>query len=316
MFPKIAVLFTSYRCNSKCIMCSAWEKQQTYPELSIQQIADIFSDRILRNNLEIVNLTGGEPTLREDLVDIIKVLIHSCSRLRRIDIPTNGINTEQVIDNIERIAAFLLTSNVKLNITVSVDGVGGVHETIRGVSDIFDNIDRTIRELKEISELYPFLSLEINTTISRANITGLKDMRAYARSLGVGINFTLAAISEIGVESIVKKEKFEISNKEKTHLVSFFESLMQEKAVSHTYGKFVVNWLTTGKRRALCNFRRGKVFLLEPDGQVYLCGNFKDFRIGNVLDEPFEKIWRKSTPVLKRLSHRCSTCVSNCYLDL
>lgn len=315
MFPKVVVLFTSYRCDSKCLMCSAWIKQRHSPELSLKQIEEIFTDTILKKNIEIINLTGGEPTIRNDIPDIVKILINKCQKLYRIDIPTNGINTEQVIDKIERILAILLPYNIKLNITVSVDGIGKVHERVRGVSNIFSKIDRTIKELKELTTLYPFLSMNINATVSKANINEFMQVRSYAHSVGLSVNFTLAAISEIGVESMPLRDKFDIRNVDKKNVIDFFEKLINEEEITRDYGEFIITWLRTGRRSLPCGFKNGNAFLLEPNGDAYTCGNFKEFRIGNLLKEPFETIWRKNSKRLRNITNKCLNCVSNCYID-
>jgi len=295
-------------------MCSAWVKQHSRPELSLWQIEKIFSDPLLRTNIEIVNLTGGEPTMRLDMAQIIRVVTQQCLKLKRIDIPTNGINTCNVLDAVERALVVLLPTDVRLNVTVSVDGVGQVHEKVRGVSGIFPGIEKTIFGLKDLTTLYPYLSVSLNATISKENICGLDGLRDYARSLGLGINFTLAAISEIGVESFGMKDRFEMSDTDKKQVVSFFERLISEDAVGKDYGHYILNWLKTGKRTLPCSFRRGKAILLESDGEYYACGNFKEFRLGNLLVESFDSGCKKIASVKKYFSKRCSGCISNCYI--
>jgi MoaA/NifB/PqqE/SkfB family radical SAM enzyme len=296
-------------------MCSAWTKQQTSPELSVAQINKIFSDPLLGNHVEIVNLTGGEPTLRGDMVDIVRALVRKCPRLRRLDIPTNGINTLQVLDKIERTLAVLLPTPVKLCVTVSLDGVGDVHEKIRGVSGIFLQIERTIEGLKELAALYPYLSVSLNATVNRFNIKNLSDLRTFARSMGVGINFTLAALSEIGVESKAKQGSFEIEPENNQFLISFIQELIEQKEMERNYGEFMLHWLKTGTRAAPCNFMRGKVILIEPDGNTYACGNFKAFLMGNVLNESLRSLWKRKRKIPGDIKEKCRTCNSNCYMD-
>jgi len=254
--------------------------------------------------------------MRQDLVDIVKVLINNCRRLCRVDIPTNGINTGRVVDNIERILAVLLPTNVKLTVTVSLDGLGEAHERVRGVSGIFNGIEKTIKELKELMLLYPFFSLGLNMTISKLNYQAIEDVRKYAALKGVGINFTLAAISDIGVKSLGLRENFEMDQNEKIKLILSLEDLLQNKALDPHYAKFILTWLRTGRRVADCAFRKRKAFLVEPDGEVYACGNFKEFRIGSLFNgESFGAIWNKSGGALKRASDKCLNCASNCYMD-
>ena len=313
--PKIMVFFTTFRCNLHCAMCYVWVKQKQTKELSIDEIKYIFNDRLINNNLEIINITGGEPTLRDDLVEIIKIILEKCIRLKRIDISTNGVNTRQIVDQFERILAILLPQNLKLAVSISLDGIGETYERVRGMSNIFVNVEQTIKELKELMSLYPFFSIGINMTISKLNYDAIEAVRKYVTEQGLGINFTLAAISEIGVESARVRERFEMNQEEKNKVALSLEDLSRRGAIDQRYAQFILTWLRTGKRNGGCAFKQGKAFLLEPNGESYLCGNFREFRIGNILDEPLERMLRRTDNRLRRLSRRCSNCVSNCYMN-
>ncbi len=76
--PKILIFFITYKCDSKCIMCSIWNKQSEYDELSISDIENLFNDQLLANNIERINLTGGEPTIYPYLLDAVKIFYKKC----------------------------------------------------------------------------------------------------------------------------------------------------------------------------------------------------------------------------------------------
>lgn len=309
------VFFTTFRCNLHCAMCYIWTKQKQNKELSIDEIRYIFNDRLINNNLEIINITGGEPTLRDDLAEIIRIILEQCRNLKHIDISTNGVDTKRVVDQLERILAILLPTSVKLTVSISLDGLGETHERVRGTPNIFAKVEQTIKELKELMSLYPFFSFGFNMTISKLNYHAIEEVREYTREQGLGINFTLAAISEIGVESARIKERFEMNQEEKNKVALSLENLSRKGAIDQRYAKFILTWLRKGERNGGCAFKEGKAFLLEPDGETYLCGNLREFRIGNILVEPLERMRINSSNILKDISNRCSTCVSNCYIS-
>lgn len=316
MKPKVVVLFTSYRCNSKCIMCHAWQKQESSSELSAAQVDKIFSNKELSSSVEIVNVTGGEPTLRGDLVEIIAAIVKRCKNLRRIDMPTNGINTSEVLDRIESILAMLLPTNVKLALTVSLDGVNGVHEQVRRVPGIFNKIEDTIKEIKEISAIWQELSFGVNVTINKLNYDKLRDVKKYGIDKGIGINYTLGAISEIGVESIKMQDQFILEGiGARKQIVDFFKEGILDNTINQRYGELIVELLKTGRRKPLCAFKAKKAILIEPDGKTYACGNFKDFYIGNLLDESFRAVSKNIKKIKNDKWDKCSTCESNCYID-
>ena len=313
--PSIVVLFTSYRCNARCIMCGAWRKQHKYSELSTADIKKIFSDKVLSKSIKVINITGGEPTLRKDLIEVIKALVSSCSNLERIDISTNGIRSEEVIDVIEQALAFLLPYKVKLSVSVSLDGVGRTHDEVRGTLGAFEGVEKSIPELKELMRLYPWFSVGLNFTINRNNYHDLDNVFKYSLSHGLGVNFTLAADSEIGVESLFVTKEFSLDDKQKKSVSEFINRLKDSGHLHAQYADFILHWLACGVRRGPCAFQKGMSILCEPDGNAYACGNFKDFHIGNILEKPFSE---NITPEIKfQASYRkmCIHCNSNCYIE-
>jgi len=209
----------------------------------------------------------------------------------------------------------LLPTDVQLSVSISLDGIHETHERVRGVPDIFKKVERTLEQLQELMSLYTSFSLGMNMTISRLNYRCIEDVRQYGQEKGIGISFSLAAISEIGVESIKVRDKFEWQEDEKESVILAFEELLRQKAIPSDYAHFILTWLKTGKREAKCAFRERKALLLEPNGELYACGNFEDFRMGNLLENSFEAIIRKNGKIPKSLFSRCESCVSNCYMD-
>jgi len=296
-------------------MCYAWVKQKLIKEPTLDEIKTIFNDRVFKNNLKVINITGGEPTLRHDLPEIIKIILQSCVNLKCIDISTNGVNTQQVIDQIECILALLLPTNVKLTVSISLDGIYDTHERVRQTQGIFRGIDQTIDRLKELMELYPFFNLGLNMTISKLNYNAIEEVQGYAIRKKLGVSFTLSAISDIGVESVRMRDKFEMTQEEKNKVALSFKDLLRAGILDSEYARFLFTWLETGKRDSDCAFRRGKALLLEPSGDIYSCGNYKDFRIGNLLQVPLkESAFFNRNNLAKEYKIKCETCNSNCYI--
>ena len=71
--PKIAAIELTYRCNHQCIFCSCpWESNALAreQELDFEEWASVFRE-IRRRGTRTVSFSGGEPTLRPDLLRII-----------------------------------------------------------------------------------------------------------------------------------------------------------------------------------------------------------------------------------------------------
>ncbi|MFH0876643.1 MAG: hypothetical protein V1863_00280, partial [Candidatus Omnitrophota bacterium] len=174
--------------------------------------------------------------------------------------------------------------------------------------------DQTIKNLKELLGLYRSFDLGLNMTVGHHNYFAIDEVLAYAKHLKLGLNFTLAAVSDIGVESRGARDQFELQPAEREALVMKFNQLRQSRLIPATYADFLIHWLETGQRKGSCAFQKGEAILVEPTADTYSCGNFKEGYIGNILNEPFNVMARKNPEARHSTSKRCPSCASNCYL--
>ncbi len=117
-------------------------------------------------------LSGGEPTLRGDVPQIIDMFVAN-NGVTRVIIPTNGLIKSRVLDIVDRALANNPSINLYLN--VALDGYGETHDRIRGVPG---NWQKT---LDCIESLYPLKSkytdrfrLNVNTVVCAANYTEIE----------------------------------------------------------------------------------------------------------------------------------------------
>ena len=76
----------TYRCNARCATCNIWQRKSE-KELELNEIDRFFQ----KNKFSWINLTGGEPALREDLSEIIKVIQNNNPRLYFMIFTSNGL---------------------------------------------------------------------------------------------------------------------------------------------------------------------------------------------------------------------------------
>jgi len=112
-------IILTYRCNSKCSMCYIW-KYPTQPNYEI----DLKILEKLPDGFDYLNLTGGEPTLREDLMEICDLLY---PKAKTLEISTNGLNAERLIPIIKKYP--------DIKIRISLEGIGYTNDIIRGEKD-------------------------------------------------------------------------------------------------------------------------------------------------------------------------------------
>jgi MoaA/NifB/PqqE/SkfB family radical SAM enzyme len=87
--PVNACVISTFRCNGRCHMCDIWK----YPTKPEEEIKPSVLEK-LPDGLGRINLTGGEPMLREDIEDVVRVLYKKC---RLLEISTNGYYTDRII---------------------------------------------------------------------------------------------------------------------------------------------------------------------------------------------------------------------------
>ncbi len=164
-FPRIMpinyTISLLYECNSRCKTCNIYTKSAK--NLTLSEYKLIFK-RIGRSPYWMT-LSGGEPFLREDLVDICK-LIYKHNRPKIINIPTNGLLTDKIIESVKELTKFCKKSQLIVNL--SIDGIAEQHDELRGVKGNYAKALKTYKALKEIKAKN--LTVGIHTVISKFNV--------------------------------------------------------------------------------------------------------------------------------------------------
>jgi MoaA/NifB/PqqE/SkfB family radical SAM enzyme len=167
--PANITVSVSYRCNSRCKTCNVW--QLPNDDLTCEEWDRVFAS--LGNAPYWFTFSGGEPTLRPDLPDMVGSAYQHC-RPGIINIPTNGILDKTIPPRIEQVLQAAPKSEVIINL--SLDNIGSKHDEIRGVPNNWRRAMSTYRQLKELQHGYKNLTLGIHTVLSSYNIDSFPDM--------------------------------------------------------------------------------------------------------------------------------------------
>jgi MoaA/NifB/PqqE/SkfB family radical SAM enzyme len=112
--------------------------------------------------------SGGEPTLRKDLSEIIDLFVQN-NGVRYINLPTNGLKPQRIYE----VADHCLTVNrgLELHINLALDGLRESHDLMRGVPGNFDKVFESARLLRQLKQRFGYrLKVHINTVITRDNL--------------------------------------------------------------------------------------------------------------------------------------------------
>lgn len=142
-YPYKLTFAITYRCNSRCTICSIWKKPHL-PEMTLDEIRKFFT---ANPYFRWVNLTGGEVFLRSDLVEIIKIILDTQKNLYFLNFPTNGIMTKRIVEQVQKI---LLLNPPHFIVSISLDGPQKTHDTLRGIKGNWEKAVKTYTELKKL----------------------------------------------------------------------------------------------------------------------------------------------------------------------
>ncbi len=275
--PIDCVLAVTYRCNSRCTMCNIWRLKDT-PELELEYF------KKLPATLCDINVSGGEPFLRQDIVELVKILHETCPKAK-IVISTNGYLTDLIKEKMREILKYVPA----VGVGISIDGIGEMHDKIRGIPGGFGLATKTVKVLRE--EL-GMTNLRLAFTVSKENVEHLGKVYNLSRELGVQFTLALAQssefffggkqIEEVPAEKILKEQFGYVIKKE-------LQSWQPKRWVRAFFTESLLDFALTGKQvlpsRAGTDF-----FFLDPFGNVYP-SVIHNAVMGNLHDKNIEEIW-------------------------
>ena len=292
--PTVVSLAVTNRCNSHCIMCNIWQSARDIPdiksfELSGEKIISIFSSRLFAELVEL-DLTGGEPHLRDDLVDIVLGIIRlkksALSKLRSIVITSNGFLTRQITSNYQKILCALEDTDIDLVSVTSIDGIGETHDRIRGTGYAFKLASETLGALSELKKEFPNFITGIKTTILPQNVNVLDNILNFALSNNLFHIISPALFTEARFRNMDKRDEIMLAPDEYKKVLDFY--CRDELKTSYFYS-MARDFLASGYKQWACAAWYNYLFI-DFDGKVYPCEIIPE-PIGNVKEKNCEDIW-------------------------
>lgn len=179
--PVQLTFFITRRCNAQCPFCfylkSEKQRETNCTELSVAEV-----ERISRSlgHLLWVAFSGGEPYLREDIVEISRI-IYENNKPVILTYPTNGLLPEVIKEKTEEILKLCQKSTVVVKL--SLDGLYNAHDALRGVEGGFERVMQTYKGLCGLLDKYPNLELGINTVFCSANQDNMNELIDFVNGL-------------------------------------------------------------------------------------------------------------------------------------
>ncbi len=285
-------------CNLACKHCRAEAHPEPYPgELSTEE-AKALIDSFPQTGNPIIIFTGGEPLLRPDLFELA---VHAGSLGLRCVMAPNGTL-------ITRENARMMKQAGIARCSISIDGPDAEsHDPFRGGLGAFAGAMRGIGYLKDEG-----IEFQINTTVTKGNLSQFKDIFHLARRLGAAawhifLLVPMGRAAGLTEEVITAAEYEEVLNwfydfRKTTdmhlkatcapHYYRIMRQRAREEGLAVTPETFGMDAMTRG-----CLGGTGFCFISHT-GQVQPCG-YLELDCGNVRQTPFPEIWRAAKPFVQ-----------------
>ncbi len=262
---------TTYRCQCRCPHCYAAARQrENAGELSTAE-AKILIDRIGELGVINLNFTGGDPLLREDILDLVA---HANKRGLITRITTNGYLLTR-----ERVAAMRRAGLNQCGISID-DADPDTHDRLRGLPGLFERAVRGFGLLHEFGIESRFM-----TYASRRNLPdGLERTMSLARRLRVDtVHINIPYAAGLWADSFDET----LSASEMGHLRKFLG-----------YMKSPLVLIEFPTPEARCIMIKRSYLYINASGEVTPCP-VVPYVMGNVRDEPLALIWKRHAGLLR-----------------
>lgn len=300
-------LHLTERCNLNCTHC--YQTGERTNELSLDEIRGLlteisdmlksWSDAYQLEFASSLNVTGGEPFLRQDLFDIL-------AEMQKLDFAVYLLTNGTLVDGSK--AAWLAALGVE-GVQVSIEGPEDIHDSIRGRGS-FAASSRGITCLVEAG-----LEVTLNATLSEINADRFREMIEIAREFGAQrLGFSRLVPSGSGlalVDRLIDPERVRSIYEEIFSLDTGSPKIVTGDPIASqlragTPGNDLGKIANGGCAAGISGLT------ILPDGTVVPCRRLP-IPIGNVREDSLREIWANSE-VLEKLRDRgqyrgrCGTC--------
>jgi MoaA/NifB/PqqE/SkfB family radical SAM enzyme len=317
--PTVLIYNCTFVCDARCIMCNNWKRGNRKQDMTMEQLDGVMANPFW-GAVENLNISGGEPTTRNDLPEMVEMFLRRLPRVRKVGINTTGLTPQRAIPQFEQIVRTCGEKDVLLSIRVSLDGVGETHNQVRQVKRGFDKAVQTIEAMAKLSRENPHFQFGLAATIFASNMEDARHILSWAREKDLDIVFNMLRFTDAMLGNSDLKESIGLKSQEEEFMRQFFLERVQEESVLSGQAFMYLHYadmIANGYLRTMpCPFR-SQGLLLNPDGMLFYCENSK--AIGNVLDRGAEQVYFDAENIAYRNTFEetiCANCLSPCQVNV
>lgn len=285
-------LITTYRCNAHCKMCHRHEHQsKTSEEFSPAIILDL-------PYMYAINITGGEPFLRNDIMTIVK---NAHKRAAKVTISTNGMLRDRIIK--------VMKAYPSTGLRISIEGFENTNDKIRGLDNGYSSVINLLFEL----QIMGCKHIGISMTVGDDNYEEVLDMYEYCRKHGF----------EFATGTVHNSFFFEATDNQIHHKKEIAETFLELAKKMRKEGTFkdkyraifneeLAKYVMGQKIDFPCEAGKG-FFAISPYREVLACVGSEEPRVIGKLGTDFWEVW--NSPNAAKVRNQCKNCSRNCCMS-
>lgn len=285
-------VISTFRCNSKCQMCYIWQNPtEPKEEVSLATLSK------LPSGFDNLNVSGGEPTLRRDLGEMIDLLY---PKARVTEISSNGLHPERLVPIIKK--------HPNIKVRFSLEGDQETSDRIRGEKDGYSTKIAGLRMLREAGGT----DLGFAMVIQDENVDQLVNVYEFARKEG----FELATSTLHNAWQFYKNDNYFYDRKAVARKVEGLISAMLRSPKPKNWFRAYLNLGLIEKilgHDRLIPCSAGKDFaFIDPWSDVWACNVRSDLPMGNLARESWNEIM--NSEAAQQTRKKVASCGQNCWM--
>jgi radical SAM protein with 4Fe4S-binding SPASM domain len=278
-YPVLSEIALTYRCNNKCRFCYAFSPYRESGEMTTEEVKHVIDIIVDDAHVPSLSFTGGEPTLREDLFELIS---YGRSKGLRVNLITNGIRCHD-----KEFVGKLVEAGLN-SAQVSIEGPDAeTHDYIVGNSGAFAKTVQGIKNLRE-TDIYT----HCNTTICRPNLDKLEALVDFHADELKLTYFSMNMVIYTGTAAKLQEE-LQVKYSEIKDIVKRVRKRANKKGIQFVWYAptpvCLFNPIAHGLGAKSCACCDG-LLSVDPEGGLLPCSSFSE-PVGNLLTEGFEQVW-------------------------
>ena len=316
--PLVIQMPITSRCNSRCVTCNVWKHHERI-DIDDTALKECLKDPFF-SEVKSVGLNGGEFSLVPRFKEILDAL-DSLPKLKYVYLISNGLAGQRIKEYTEYAKHYLSAKGIRVSLCISIDGIGEVHDKIRGIEGNFTRSKHLIEDILKDSDKYCD-QLTIGHTLSRFNIARVYELDAIESLFNIPIDIHLAVPNK-RIGTFTDADRYDVLADEETRQLAaeFFFSRFLKAESYHLKARYYANYYYlshNGKGRLSNCFYRFRDITIDENLNMSLCATASE-SLGNLKGESasiLAKSKRAKKEVRRLKKECCNRCIHYSYYPL